>query len=467
MTVALSGPVIVVYALAVALDDRRDAVPARALRASADAVPHRARAGQRERRARSARLDRHAGRAAPGGGAARVHRRVASCSPSRQRRRSGRPSCSCGSATTLRRGRRRRVVPTSLKEAVEGIRAVAQSRDLQLILGLAAAQSLTRGALTVFSVVVAIELLGTGDPGVGALMAAVGVGAVIGSLGASFLVGTGRLGVWFAVGSRPVGPAHRADRRLPAGGGGTVPARLRRRRQRPDRRRRVHPDRQAGARRGAGARLRGAGESGRGLDRASARFSPRTVIEWFGIEAALISIGLLCPVLAVAVAGGDCDAWTDPSTSSICDIGLLQRVPMFHPLPLPAIEQLARGLESVEVPAGERRGHAGRDRRPLLRDRVRRGGRRSATGGSSRRWGRGRASARSRCCAAPGGRRPCVARTALAAAGARLGAIHLASCSGTRRVHRPPRPESTTSSIATRRTSRSTSRRRRRERTDR
>jgi CRP-like cAMP-binding protein len=35
------------------------------------------------------------------------------------------------------------------------------------------------------------------------------------------------------------------------------------------------------------------------------------------------------------------------------DVGLLQRVPMFHPLPLPAIEQLARGLEPVTVPAGQ------------------------------------------------------------------------------------------------------------------
>ena len=50
------------------------------------------------------------------------------------------------------------------------------------------------------SVVVAIELLGTGEPGAGALMTAVGVGAVLGSLVASLLVGTRRLGVWFAVG---------------------------------------------------------------------------------------------------------------------------------------------------------------------------------------------------------------------------------------------------------------------------
>ena len=51
--------------------------------------------------------------------------------------------------------------------AVEGIRAVSQSGDLALIMGLAAAQSFTRGALTVLTVVVAIDLLGTGEPGVG------------------------------------------------------------------------------------------------------------------------------------------------------------------------------------------------------------------------------------------------------------------------------------------------------------
>ena len=77
------------------------------------------------------------------------------------------------------------------REAVEGVRAVVQNRDLTLILGLAAAQALTRGALTVFSVVVAIELLDTGEPGVGALMAAVGVGAVLGSLAASLPSGRG------------------------------------------------------------------------------------------------------------------------------------------------------------------------------------------------------------------------------------------------------------------------------------
>jgi CRP-like cAMP-binding protein len=35
------------------------------------------------------------------------------------------------------------------------------------------------------------------------------------------------------------------------------------------------------------------------------------------------------------------------------EIGLLQRVPMLAPLPLPAIEQLARALEPIGVPAGQ------------------------------------------------------------------------------------------------------------------
>ena len=33
-------------------------------------------------------------------------------------------------------------------------------------------------------------------------------------------------------------------------------------------------------------------------------------------------------------------------------VGLLQRVPMLRTLPLPSVEQLARGLERVDIPAG-------------------------------------------------------------------------------------------------------------------
>jgi hypothetical protein len=199
--------------------------------------------------------------------------------------------------------------------------------------------------------VVAIELLGTGDAGVGALMAAVGVGAVVGSLGASLLVGTGRLGAWFAVGVGLWGlplaligvfPQEAAALGLLAFvgvgnalidvAGFTLIGRL-------------APD-------AVLARVFGVLESLVAVSIGLGAILASAVIGWFGVEVALIAIGLVCPVLAVL-------SWRrlrgmDRSVDGLdADIGLLQRVPMFHPLPLPAIEQLARGLEPMSVPAGE------------------------------------------------------------------------------------------------------------------
>ncbi|HWM17461.1 MAG TPA: MFS transporter [Microbacterium sp.] len=241
--------------------------------------------------------------------------------------------------------------PRLIREAVEGVRAVVRSRGLQLILGLAAAQSLTRGALTVFSVVVAIEMLGTGEPGAGALMAAVGVGAVAGSLGASFLVSTGRLGGWFAVGVALWGlplaligvfPQEAAALCLLAFvgvgnalidvAGFTLIAR-------------IAPDEVL-------ARVFGVLESLVAVSIGVGAILASAAIGWFGLQTALIVIGLVCPILAVVSL-----RWLQSLDRSVddldADIGLLQRVPMFRTLPLPSIEQLARGLESVAVPAGE------------------------------------------------------------------------------------------------------------------
>lgn len=240
--------------------------------------------------------------------------------------------------------------PNLAREAVDGVRAVTQNRDLVLILGLAAAQALTRGALTVFSVVVAIELLGTGEPGVGALMTAVGVGAVLGSLAASLLVGSGRLGAWYAVGVGLWGlpltlvalaPQQSAALVLLAFigvgnalidlAGFTLIARM-------------APDEVL-------ARVFGVLESLVAVFIGIGAVVASTMVEWFGVQTALIAIGLVCPALAVA-------SWwrlrrLDRSVDVLdLDIGLLQRVSMFRSLPLPSIEQLARGLEPVDVAAG-------------------------------------------------------------------------------------------------------------------
>lgn len=240
--------------------------------------------------------------------------------------------------------------PALWREAVVGLRAVAHDGDLRLILSLVGAQTFTRGALTVFSVVVAIELLRMGESGAGSLMAAFGVGAVLGSLAASILVSTWRLGAWFAIGvgvwGLPIAligvfPDQAAALCLLAvvgvanalidAAGFTLVGRL-------------TPD-------AVMARVFGILESLVAVTIGVGSIAASALIEWFGIRPALIAIGLVCPVLAAA-------AWwrlrrLDRSVDALDrEIGLLQRVPMLDPLPLPAIEQLARGLDAVAVPAG-------------------------------------------------------------------------------------------------------------------
>ncbi len=76
------------------------------------------------------------------------------------------------------------------------------------------------------------------------------------------------------------------------------------------------------------------------------------LINLTSVSTALVIVGALCPILVLS-------AWRrlrhlDRYVGKLDrEIGLLQRVPMLAPLPLPAIEQLARALEPIDVPAGQ------------------------------------------------------------------------------------------------------------------
>ena len=173
----------------------------------------------------------------------------------------------------------------------------------------------------------------------------------MGSLGASLLVGTQRLGTWFAVGvvlwGLPVTLMGVVPYRLAALGllacvgvgnalidlsGFTLLARL--------------------ASDAVLARVFGVLESMVALSIGLGALAASLTVDWFGIRPTLVVVGLLCPVSAVV-----CWRRLRRMDRSIGvrdrDITLLRMVAMLHPLPLPSIEQLARGLEPVDVSAGQ------------------------------------------------------------------------------------------------------------------
>ena len=237
-----------------------------------------------------------------------------------------------------------------VRSAAEGLRAVSGNRDVALILGLAVAQTLTRGALTVLTVVVAIDLLETGEPGVGILTAAIGVGAVLGALGAAMVVDTRRLGAYFAVGVALWGvpllligafPSEIAAFALLACvgvgnslidlGGFTLLAR-------------TAPDEVL-------ARVFGVLESLVALSTGLGAIGAAVAVERYGVRGGLVTAGLLCPV-AAAVSWRRLRELDRSMDVRDVEIAMLQAVTMLNLLPLPAIERLARGLEPVVVPAG-------------------------------------------------------------------------------------------------------------------
>ncbi len=82
-----------------------------------------------------------------------------------------------------------------------GARAIAADADVRVLVGLFTAQLLVCGALNVLVVVVALDLLGTGEEGLGVLNSALGIGGVLGAIGAIALVGRRRLAGAFGIGT--------------------------------------------------------------------------------------------------------------------------------------------------------------------------------------------------------------------------------------------------------------------------
>jgi MFS family permease len=232
------------------------------------------------------------------------------------------------------------------REILRGFATIAADRRLALITGLGVVQTFTRGCLTVFAVVVAIDLLDTGDPGVGILNAAVGAGGLLGSFLAFGLVGRGGLAAWFGVGIALFGaplaligivPEQPAaivllgvvgiGNALIDVGGFTLLARL--------------ADETVLARMFAGF------EAILTLGVAAGGLLTPLIVELLGVRLALVSVGLLAPVTVAASwrALRRLDARMRVRDG---DIEMMRATRMLAVLPVATIEQLGEQLEHAE-----------------------------------------------------------------------------------------------------------------------
>jgi MFS family permease len=90
--------------------------------------------------------------------------------------------------------------PRFLPELTAGFTAVLRRPALRVIVGLTGAQTLTSGALEVLLVVLALQLIHTGNAGVGWLNAAIGIGSIVGAFVVAVIAARRRLATGFALG---------------------------------------------------------------------------------------------------------------------------------------------------------------------------------------------------------------------------------------------------------------------------
>jgi len=234
---------------------------------------------------------------------------------------------------------------------LRGARVTLQGAQLRVVFLLVGAQTMIRGALSVFSVLVAVNLLDMSEAGVGTLTAAVGAGAILGSLFASMYVGNRALAMWFGIGvatwgaplvllaaapSRPAALALFAligvGNALVDVGAFTLIARL-------------APERVL-------ARVYGLLECVGGLAVGLGSVFAAWLASSIDLRGSLAIIGCITPAL-VLVFWLSLRRLDHVMVARDEDLSLLRRVAVFDPLPLPALEQLAAGLRPWRVPAGE------------------------------------------------------------------------------------------------------------------
>ncbi len=236
-----------------------------------------------------------------------------------------------------------------IREAVAGFREIVHNRDLLLITWLISAQTIVAGASIVFTVTIAVDMIGLGPEGVGYLDSMLGVGAILGGLVAigrasrqSMAVDLGAgVVLWsiplLLVAVWPNALAAFAVMLLLGFANPLVDVNYETIVQR------ITPDRVMG-------RVFGASEAALISTMALGAALMPLLIEIVGLRWSLVGVGVGVTLLALpcfpALRGLD--------TRLRVPDGLdrLAALPLFAPLPRTVVERLAQRLERLEVPAG-------------------------------------------------------------------------------------------------------------------
>jgi len=241
-----------------------------------------------------------------------------------------------------------RLTPTEM--ALGGIAAIWSRSTLRLLIGLAGAQTLVRGILTVLLVAASVELLRLGEEGVGYLTSAVGAGGMLGALlAAAVVAGRGLAGpvaaglvLWgvpiVVIGL--VGDAAAAFVLMAVIGIGNAIfdvglfTLLQRTTPNADR-----------------ARIFGVLEALIMLTVGLGSVIAPVLVSAVGVRGALVVIGVVLPVLGMLSRRALRSAEREVVLPER-EIALLRGVPIFAPLPLTVLEQLAADLAEEWVEAG-------------------------------------------------------------------------------------------------------------------
>lgn len=240
--------------------------------------------------------------------------------------------------------------PSRVASALAGFSALHDYPHAGLLVGLVATQTFVRGLLTVLLVVAAIELLLLGESGVGLLNAAIGAGGLIGAaIGLTYLLRLGLSGpliVGLAFWGLPIAllgllpdPALAVFFLLIVGAANAVldaSAFTLLQRNVPNRLR---------------ARVFGALEGLIALTVGLGSLVAPILVALVGIQMALIVSGALLPLVAIAARRAVHRA-EDAAVVPHRQLALLRGVPMFVPLSLTVIEQIAADLVRIAVKAG-------------------------------------------------------------------------------------------------------------------